>query len=231
MGLRVWDVPAPGSGGGGRAARCSPRRCGWGGQWGGNPLPRSIPLPSLGRQQSGSLWHRSGHGGRGLHTARVRAHLRCPGAVRVAHLCAGAGLLVHHGSCGSRRLGAWRPPLLWPPSRTLRPCRGEGRASPLPLGGGLGPAPPRPAGRWGGLGGQGGGVTLWFPTSLLRQGWPVILCQVLPSSPAQPPGCTRSARVVGQHRAPDAACRRQVSLAGGGGASCEPSSPEEWPGV
>ena len=54
-----------GAGGGAARAPC-PRLCGRGGPAGrGVALPRSVPLPSLGRQQSGCHWRRSVHGGRG----------------------------------------------------------------------------------------------------------------------------------------------------------------------
>ena len=81
----------------------------------GIALPRSVPLPSPGWQQSECLWRRSGHGGRGPRTAPVRARMLSPGFVPVASFCASAGLLVHRGSCGSRRLAAWRRALLPPP--------------------------------------------------------------------------------------------------------------------
>ena len=46
----------------------------------GVALPRYVPLPSLGRQQSGCLWRRSGHGERGPRTAPVGAHITRGGA-------------------------------------------------------------------------------------------------------------------------------------------------------
>ena len=64
--VRVVRVPEGGLRGGGRPVRRAPRLCGRGGAVGrGVALPRSVPLPSLGRQQSGCHWRRSGHGGRG----------------------------------------------------------------------------------------------------------------------------------------------------------------------
>ena len=113
-GLRVWGVQAPGGRGGGGAPACalSSLVVPPGGPVGrGVALPRSVPLPSLGVQQSGCLWRPSGHGRRGPHTALVRAHVLSPGVVRVASLCAGVGLLAHRGPRRSRRLGgggAWR---------------------------------------------------------------------------------------------------------------------------
>ena len=74
----------------------------WGGGGGGGPcaapplvlpggpvgrgvaLPRSVPLPSLGKQQSGCRWRGTGHGGRGPLTAPVRARLLSLGMVCAA---------------------------------------------------------------------------------------------------------------------------------------------------
>ena len=64
--VRGVRVPGGGLGGGGRSVRCAPRLCSRGGPVGrGVALPHSVPLPSLGRQQSGCHWRQSGHGGRG----------------------------------------------------------------------------------------------------------------------------------------------------------------------
>ena len=67
---RVCGVRVPGGGrgggGGGRPVHRAPRLCGQGRPVGrGVALPRSVPLPSLGRQQSGCHWRPSVHGGRG----------------------------------------------------------------------------------------------------------------------------------------------------------------------
>ena len=114
----------------------------------GVALPRSVPLPSLGRQKSGCHRRPSGHGGRGPHTTPVRARPPSLGAICAASWRVGAGSLVPRGSCWSRRLG-----------RGSGPCsgsslgRGEGGPSPLPRGVGAGaPAACRPVG---GLGGGG----------------------------------------------------------------------------
>ena len=67
-GVGPWRSWAGGraGGGGGRPVRRAPRLCGRGGPVGrGVALPRSIPLPALGRQQRGCHWRCSGHGGRG----------------------------------------------------------------------------------------------------------------------------------------------------------------------
>ena len=62
-----WRSCAGGrAGGGGRPVRRAARLCGRGGPVGrGVALLRSVPLPSLGRQQSGCHWRHSGHEGRG----------------------------------------------------------------------------------------------------------------------------------------------------------------------
>ena len=64
--VRVRRVRVPGGGLGGGGVRRTPRLCGRGGPVGrGVALPRSVPLPSLGRQQSWCHWCRADHGGRG----------------------------------------------------------------------------------------------------------------------------------------------------------------------
>ena len=70
-------------------------------------LPRSVPLPSLGRQQSGCHWHHSGYGGRGPHTAPVRVRVSSPGVIRAPSSCTGAGSLACRSTRGSRRSGTW----------------------------------------------------------------------------------------------------------------------------
>ena len=76
-------------GGGGGGAACAPPSPkglpgGLAGQ--GVALPRSVPLPSLGGQQTGRHWRRSGIGGLGLHTAPVRVRVPPPGTVRAPFL-------------------------------------------------------------------------------------------------------------------------------------------------
>ena len=144
-------------GGGGAARAPCPPFVRPGGPVGrGVALPRSVPLPSLGRQQSGCHWRRSGHGWRGPHTAPVRAHPPSLGAICAASWRIGAGSLVPRGSCGSRRLG-----------RGGGPCsgsslgQGEGGPYPLPRGGGG----RRPRGLRAGGGGGGGGVAPRPPCS------------------------------------------------------------------
>ena len=119
-----------GLGGGGGGPCAAPPVCAAGGPVGrGVALPRSVPLPSLGRQQNGCHWRRSGDEGRGPDITPVRARPPSPGAICAASWRVRAGSLVPRGSCGSRRLG-----------RGDGPCcgsslgRGEGGPSPLPRG-------------------------------------------------------------------------------------------------
>ena len=203
--------------GGAGAVRRAPRMCRQGGPVRrGVALPQSVPLPSQGRQQSGCPWCRSRHGGRGPHTAPVCARLLSPGAVRVAPWRVGAGSLVLRGSCGSRRLGCGGGPCSGLPLGRRLPAGGRGD-HPLCLGGGWGPAPPWLAGRWGGLGGQGGGSRRDPPAVFLGGGGLPLPTQHPFRCRRIPPWRTRLVGVVGQPRAPVAACCRQVSLAGGGG--------------
>ena len=179
--------------------------------------PRSVPLLFLGRQQSGCLWRRSGHGGQGLHTAPVRGRLLSPGAV---------------SPCGA--LGCWRGFAC--PSRFLREQAAGGveagrAAAPLPdaavlqggggtvasvLGGAGGRRPRGPRIGGGEQGDRGGGSRRRsLPPSSGGGGlWPPA------QSPLRrqriPPRCARSAGVVDQP--------------GRGGLACEPPCPDEWPG-
>ena len=102
-------------------------------------LPRSVPLPSLGRQQSRHHRHRSGHGGRGPGTAPVRVRLLPFGVVRVASWCASSGFRACRGPRRSRqsgRGGACRsgPTASYP--RAQRSFQGKGGRPPCFGGGG-----------------------------------------------------------------------------------------------
>ena len=126
----------------------------------GVALPPTVPLPSLGRQQSGCHWRRSGHGGRGPHTAPGHARLLSLGAVRAASWRVGAGSLAPCSHCGSRWLGRGGVPCSGLSHGRRGPARGEGASSPLPRGVGAGaPAACRPAG------GTQGGVAPRLPCS------------------------------------------------------------------
>ena len=133
----------------GGGVRRTPRLCCRGGGPVGRGVapPRSVPLPSLGRQQCGCHWRRSVHGGRGPPYHSGSCSLLSLGAICAASWRVGAGSLVLRGPCGSPRLG-----------------RGGGSRSGSSLGRG-GDRPPLPRGLWAGapaacgpVGGVGGGV-------------------------------------------------------------------------
>ena len=154
-----------GAGWGGGGVRRTPRLCGRGGPVGrGVALPRFVPLPSLGRQQSGCHWRCSVHGGRGppYHSGS------CSPAFSGRDLC---GVLVRW------RWLACSPWPLWEPAAgaggrvALRLLSQVGAGDHPPCLRGWGPGPPRLAGRWGGW---GGGVAPRPPCS--PSGWrPAVL--------------------------------------------------------
>ena len=162
-GAGSWRSCAEGrlGGGEGGGVRRIPRLCGRGGPVGrGVALPRSVPLPPLGRQQSGCYWRHSVHGGRGppYHSGS------CLPAFTGRDLC---GVLAR-----------WRG-LACSPRPLWEPAAGAGGAAraPAPLsgGGGGGGIPPALEG-WGGGprglragGGGGGGVAPRPPCS--PSGW------------------------------------------------------------
>ena len=198
---------------GGGGAACAPRPpfVPPGGPVGrGVVLPRSVPLPSLGRQQSGCLWRRPRYGGHGPHTAPVPGRLPSLGAARVAPWRVGAGWLVPAGA------GGWGGGA----SLALAPLSG---AAVLPGGGGTVPSASRGGGGGGapavcGLaGGMGGGRAA---TPLLSL-WGAARGS-LPCCPSRrrriTPRCAHSVGVAGPPRAPGAACL------GGGGGGREPLS-------
>ena len=183
LGAGLWRSCAGGRAWGGGAARAPrPPFVRLGGPVGrGVSLLCSVPLPSLGRQQSGCHWRRSGHGGRGPHTTPVRAHPSSLGAICAASWRVGAGSLVPRGSCGSRRLG-----------RGGGPCsgsslgRGEARPSLLPRG--VGAGDPAACGPFGGVGG-GGGSRRGLPAPSLGGGLRFPTLAPLLSSAHSPPAC------------------------------------------
>ena len=163
-----------GWGGGGGPCAAPPDCAARGACRAGATLPPSVPLPSLGRQQSGCHWRCCGHGGRGPHTSPVRARPPSLGTICAASWRVGAVSLFPRGSCESRRLGrggGWGGGA----GRARAPLSGGGKGDHPPCLGGLGPGPPRLAGRWGG---SGGGVA------------PRPLCSPSEGRPAVPyPGC------------------------------------------
>ena len=152
-GAGPWRLCAGGRAGGGGGVSCSPRSCSRGGPVGrGVALPRSVPLPSLGRQQSGCHWRPSVHGGRGpaYHSGS------CSPAFTRGNLC---GVLARWRGL------ACSPRFLW------EPAAGAGGWAALRLlswAGGGGTIPPAPA-ACGPVGGMGGGVAPGPPCS--SSGW------------------------------------------------------------
>ena len=157
---RVRGVRVPGGGlGGGGGVRRTPRLCGRGGPVGrGVALPRSVPLPSLGRQQSGCHWRRAVHGGPGppYHSGS------CSPAFSGRDLC---GVLARWRglACSPRPL--WEPAAWaggWVALRllsragggTIPPASGGGGRGSRGLraggggGGGVAPRPPCSPSRW-----------------------------------------------------------------------------------
>ena len=166
--LSLWGLRAAGrvhgvfmlggglGGGGGGCAVSSGCAAGAGPVGRGVALPLSVPLPSLGRQQSGRHWQCAVHGGRGppYHSGS------CSPGFSGYDLC-GVPVRRRGPACSSR------PPCK-PAARaggrvTLRLPSRAGGAHP-PCLGGWGPGPPRLAGWWGG---GGGGVS--------RRGLPALV--------------------------------------------------------
>ena len=155
-GAGLWRSCAGGrTGGGGRSVRRAPCLCGHGGPVGrGVALPRSVPLPSLGRQQSGCHWRHSRHRGPGppYHSGS------CLPAFTGRDLC---GVLAR-----CRGL-ACSPRFLWEPAagaggpavlRLLSRAGGGGTIPPASGAGGRGPRGLRAGG-----GGGGGGSRRGLP--------------------------------------------------------------------
>ena len=146
-GAGSWRSYAGGRAGGGGRAVSSGCAAGAGPVGRGVALPRSVPLPSLGRQQSGRHWCCAVHGGRGppYHSGS------CSPGFSGYDLC-GVPVRRRGPACSSRppcepAAGAGGRVTLRLPSRA-------GGAHPTCLGG-WGPGPPRLAGWWGGRGGGG----------------------------------------------------------------------------
>ena len=187
-GVRVWgpfSVPSACTPCGGCAPRGGSvafvcRGAAWGGSVGREvALPRSVPLPSLGRQQSGCHWRRAVHGGRGppYHSGS------CSPAFFGRDLC---GALAHW-----RRLACSpRPP--WEPAAgaggrvalRLLSRAGGGTIPPASGGGGRGPCGLRAGG---GLG--GGGSRRGLPAPLLGGGLRYSILAPLVSSAHSLPTC------------------------------------------
>ena len=154
-------VPGGGLGAGGGACAVPPVCAAGGGPVGrGVALPRSVPLPSLGRQQSGCHWRCAVHGGRG-----PRYHSgSCSPGFSGCHLC---GVLARWRGLACSSRPPWEQAAGEGGRVALRLLsRAGGGPSPLPRGVGAG----APAG-CGPLGGWGGGVSRrGLPAPLLGGG-------------------------------------------------------------
>ena len=217
---RPWRSRAGGWGGVGGGGLCAvPAVCAAGGASGARAaLPCSVPLPSLGRQQSKCHWRRSGHGGGGPHTAPVHARLPFPGAVRVAPWRVGAGALVLRGSSGSRRLGWGGRPCSGPPLGRRDPAGGRGD-NPLRLGGMRAAAPAA----CGPVGGGGGGGPAAAPLlSLWGAACGSLPCPPLVAGAFPPPACAFGR---GREAVPCTGCGLSGRGGGGGGGAAREPPP------
>ena len=167
----------PGGGGGGPAA-CEPplQRRGGGAGWPGVALPRSVPLPSLGGQQTGRHSRCSGHGGRGPHTAPELLVAPCrPRAWSGCRSCAlvwvRPSAATPTGAGGGGRGGVRRAASAASPPGAAVPSGGGG-TSPRPHGELEGRRPCGPQAGGGSGGGRGGGAAPRFPTLLPWGGGP-----------------------------------------------------------
>ena len=178
-GAGPWPLCAGGRAGGGGRGRHTPRLCGRGGPVGrGVALPRSVPLPSLGRQQSGCHWRRAVHGGRGppYHSGS------CSPAFSGRDLC---GVLARWRGLACSPGPPWEPAAGAGGRVALRLLsRAGGGPSPLPRGvGARAPAACRP------VGGRGGGLRRGLPAPLLGGGLRYSILAPLVSSAHSLPAC------------------------------------------
>ena len=157
-----------GAGWGGGGVLRTPRLCGRGGLVGrGVALPHSVPLPSLGRQQSGCQWRCAVHGGRGppYHSGS------CSRGFSGCDLC---GVLARWRGLACSSRPPWEPAAGAGGRVALRLLsQAGGGLSPLPRGVGAGaPAACGP------VGGRGGGCRAAASLLLFRaaacgtQSWP-----------------------------------------------------------
>ena len=201
---RVRGVHVLGGGLGGGGACAVPPRCAAGGGPVGRgvALPHSVPLPSLGRQQSGCHWRCAVHGGRGppYHSGS------CSPGFSGYNLC---GVLARRRGLACSSRPPWGPAAGAGGRVALRLLSRAGGDHP-PCLGGWGPGPQRPAGRWGG--GRAGGVAPRPPWSPF---W-AAAC----GTQSWPPSCRRRAPFRRVH---------EVLPRGGGGegrsADCSPGGP------
>ena len=183
-----------GAGWGGGGVRRAPRLCGRGGPVGrGVALPRSVPLPSLGRQQSGCHWRRSVNGGRGP----------------PYHSGSCLPTFTGRDSCGV--LARWRglacsPRFLWEPAagaggraalRLLSRAGGGGTIPPASGGEGRGPRGLRAGGRGGGGGRAAASLLPLWVAARGTPSWPFSCRQRTPLRRARAVGVVEPPRVGG----------------------------------
>ena len=228
-----WRASLARGGGEGRPVSRPPRGVARGPGGRGVVLPRSVPLPSLGGQHCGRHWRRSGHGGRGPHTALVRCRVLPQGVACVSLLRAGAGSPACRDPHGSRQWGArgraaCGSSCVPPPGVTVP--SGGGGAPPWPRGGwrASAPAAHRPGG--GSEGERGGGAAPLFPTHLpwAASPWPPSLSPFFSSAP--PLGIHVQLGLPGRHGRQAQPSRPPVGqCCGGGGWEREVFSPQSAP--
>ena len=183
--VRGVRVPAGGLGGGGGPCTVPPVCAAGGGAVGpGVALPRFVPLPSLGRQQSGRHWRRSVHWGRG-----PRYHSgSCSPVFTGCDLC---GVLARwHGL-------ACPPRFLWEPAAgaggraalRLLSRAGEGGTIPLASGGQARGHRGLRVSQWGGGGGSRRGFLLWV-AARGSSPWPPSCRRRIPPRRARAVGVT-----------------------------------------
>ena len=145
-GAGSWRLCAGGRAGGGACAGPPVCAAGGGPVGRGVALPRSVPLPSLGRQQCRCHWRHSVHRGRGppQHSGS------CSPSFSGRDLC---GVLARWRglACSPRPL--WEPAAGAGGQVALQLLSRAGGGTNPPCPGGWGPGPPRLASRWGGWGG------------------------------------------------------------------------------
>ena len=175
-GAGPWRSYAGGWAGGGGACAVPPGCPAGAGPVGrGVALPHPVPLPSLGRQQSGRHWRCAVHAGRGppYHSGSCRPWLLCVRSVRRPGAQAWARLFF----AAAMGAGGWGGGA----GRTPAPLSGGGGPSPLPWGVGAGaPAAGGP------MGGRGGGCRAAASLLSFRAAacgtpsWPSPCCRRVP---------------------------------------------------
>ena len=183
---RVRGVRVPGGGlGGGGGGGAGPPVCSAGGRpvAQGVALPRSVPLPSLGRQRCGCHWRRSVHGGRGppYHSGS------CSPAFFGRDLC---GVLARWRGLACSLRPLWEPAAGAGGRVALRLLSraGGGTSPPCPGAGGRGPRGLRASGGGGGGGRAAASPPPFWLASCGTPSWPPLRRRCTP---------LRRARAVG----------------------------------